>query len=87
MSGVLKPRSITTIFAPSSDENLTVTRFFPLKSNVKSIDRIFRIGRKKLGSGLLVPSEILDEATESVWEYVEKTADFAGTSPEELLEG
>jgi len=86
VSEVLKPRSATTIFAPSSDENVTVTRFFPLKSYVKSINRIFQIGRTRPGKGLLVPSEIVDEAIEGVWVYVEKTADFAGVEPEELLE-
>ena len=86
-SEVLKPRSVTTIFSPSSDESITVTRFFPLKSYVKSINRIFKTGRTKPNDGLLVPPEVVEEAIEGVWEYVEKTADFVGVQPEELLKG
>ena len=83
----LKPRNTMTIFSPSSDESLTVTRFFPLKSYVKSINRVFKLGRAKPSNGLLVPDEMVEEAIEKTWEYVEKTADFAGITPEELLKG
>jgi hypothetical protein len=83
----LKPRSVTTIFSPSSEESVTVTRFFPIKSCVKSISRLFKTGKAKPAEGLLVPNEIVEQAIEKTWSYVEKTADFAGVEPEELLKG
>ncbi|MEM3646732.1 MAG: hypothetical protein QW334_01110, partial [Thermofilum sp.] len=86
-SETLKPRNTTIIFSPSSDDNVTVTRFFPLKSYVKSINKIFGLGRTKPTNGLLVTQEIVEEAIEHAWSYVEKTADFAGVEPEELLKG
>lgn len=87
VSQTLKPRSVTTIFSPSSDDNITVTRFFPLKSCVKSINRVFKLGGAKPANGLLVPQEVVEEAIEHAWSYVEKTADFIGVEPEELLRG
>lgn len=87
ISETIKPRGITTIFSPSSDDNITVTRFFPLKSYVKSINRIFKLGRAKPANGLLVPRATVEEAIEHAWSFVEKTADFVGVDPEELLKG
>ncbi|MEM3489543.1 MAG: hypothetical protein QXO75_07830 [Nitrososphaerota archaeon] len=84
---ILKPRNLTVIFSPSSDDSVTVTRFFPLNSYVNSINRIFRLGRTRPANSLLVPQEVVEEAIEHAWIYVEKTADFIGVEPEELLKG
>lgn len=64
-----------------------MTRFFPLNSYIKSINRIFRLGGTRPANSLLVPQEVVEEAIEHAWIYVEKTADFIGVEPEELLKG
>ena len=83
----IKPKNATILFAPSSDDNVTVTRFFPLKSYVKSINRVFKLGITKPANGLLLPHKVVEKAIEHAWSYVEKTADFVGVESEELLKG
>ena len=78
---VVLPKNISCVFAPARTKSIFITRFFPAK-RVQSINRLWNLGRKP---GL--PDEVIQRAVAETWPIVEKTADFAGVTPETLLEG
>jgi len=82
----LLPRNVTPLLAPSKRSTVTVARFYPLKTATRSINRLWNLPIRKRQQSIL-PDEIIQKSIESVWPLVEKTADFAGVTPETLLEG
>lgn len=79
---ILFPRNVSTVFTPSKTKSIFVTRFFPAKK-LDSINRLWNLGRNQS----TLPDKIIQNAVAQAWPIVEKTADFAGVSPEVLLEG
>ena len=77
---VVFPRSVSSVFAPSRTRSIFVTRFFPAK-RLGSVNRLWNLGRKRE-----LPSEVIQSSVAQTWSVVEKTADFAGVSPDTLLE-
>jgi hypothetical protein len=86
LDDTLLPSNTTIVAAPYKDRAISFARFWPITGNVRSLDRIWALPRKRRHAELL-PSEVLDREIARVWPIVERTAQFAGVTPESLLEG
>lgn len=82
----LLPRNVTPLLAPSKRNTITVAKFYPSKIAIRSVNRLWNLPVRKNQQSIL-SDEIIQKSMENVWPLVEKTADFAGVTPEDLLEG
>lgn len=80
------PRNVSTILAPSKSRTAAAIRLVPLSGRIQSLEHLWKLKMKGQAQSYTLPNDITEKAIESIWDVAEKVAEFAGVTPEELLE-
>ncbi len=84
---IIIPKNTTMLYAPCNSNVITLVRFSALKGSIKSVERLWSLDACNGKGRYKLPNNITEKAIGELWPMVEKVADYAGVTPEVLLEG
>lgn len=84
---IVVPKNTIMLYAPCNSNVLTLVKFSALKGRIKSVERLWGIDGNNGKGKYRLPNNITEKAIKELWPMAEKVADYAGVTPEMLLEG
>lgn len=84
---IIVPKNTVVLYSPCNSDKITLVRFSALKGRIRSVERLWHLDKPKQGSTYRLPNGVTEKAIRELWPMVETVADYAGVSPEFLLEG